>query len=241
MGLDLVSAGNHVPDDINVVIEIPKDAEPVKYEVDKATGAIFVDRVLSTPMRYPCNYGYIPGTLSGDGDPIDALVLLPLPLIAGSVIRCRPVGLLNMDDEAGPDTKLIVVPGDKVFKGYTHIRDIDDAPRHWRDRIAHYGQRAIDGVQPWLADGPLAAFAIRVIWRVGEHGAPEEASRVLRAARGGLSPALQGDVDWALAALKQSRQVEPRKQVAAPASTQRPAPVVREAPLYSEGARRRSR
>jgi len=138
MGLDLVPAGNDVPDDINVVIEIPKDAEPVKYEVDKASGAIFVDRVLSTPMRYPCNYGYIPNTLSGDGDPVDALVLLPLPLIAGSVIRCRPVGLLNMDDEAGHDTKLIVVPGDKVFRGYTHIRDIDDAPQHWRDRIAHF-------------------------------------------------------------------------------------------------------
>src|SRR6185437_9395612 len=124
MGLDLVPAGRNVPDDINVVIEIPKDAEPVKYEVDKASGAIFVDRVLSTPMRYPCNYGYIPNTLSGDGDPVDALVLLPLPLIAGSVIRCRPVGLLNMDDEAGHDTKLIVVPSDKVFMGYAHIRDI---------------------------------------------------------------------------------------------------------------------
>src|SRR6185437_7102534 len=138
MGLDLVPAGRDVPDDINVVIEIPKDAEPVKYEVDKASGAIFVDRVLSTPMRYPCNYGYIPGTLSGDGDPVDALVLLPLPLIAGSVVRCRPVGMLNMDDEAGHDTKLIVVPGDKVFQGYTHIRDINDAPQHWRDRIAHF-------------------------------------------------------------------------------------------------------
>jgi inorganic pyrophosphatase len=138
MGLDLVTAGRDVPDDINVVIEIPKDAEPVKYEVDKASGAIFVDRVLSTPMRYPCNYGYIPNTLSGDGDPVDALVLLPLPLIAGSVIRCRPIGMLNMDDEAGHDTKLIVVPGDKVFKGYAHIRGIDDAPQHWRDRIAHF-------------------------------------------------------------------------------------------------------
>jgi inorganic pyrophosphatase len=138
MGLDLVSAGRDVPDDINVVIEIPKDAEPVKYEVDKASGAIFVDRVLSTPMRYPCNYGYVPNTLSGDGDPVDALVLLPLPLIAGSAVRCRPVGMLNMDDEAGHDTKLIVVPDDKVFKGYAHIRDINDAPQHWRDRIAHF-------------------------------------------------------------------------------------------------------
>jgi len=138
MGLDLVPAGRNVPDDINVVIEIPKDAEPVKYEVDKASGAIFVDRVLSTPMRYPCNYGYIPNTLSGDGDPVDALVLLPLPLIAGSAVRCRPVGMLNMDDEAGHDTKLIVVPDDKVFNGYAHIRDINDAPQHWRDRIAHF-------------------------------------------------------------------------------------------------------
>ncbi len=138
MGLDLVPAGRVVPEEINVVIEIPKDAEPVKYEVDKASGAIFVDRVLSTPMRYPCNYGYIPNTLSGDGDPADALVLLPLPLIAGSVIRCRPVGLLNMEDEAGGDAKLIVVPADKVFRGYTHIRDIGDAPQHWRDRIAHF-------------------------------------------------------------------------------------------------------
>ena len=138
MGLDLVPAGREVPDEINVVIEIPKDADPVKYEVDKASGAIFVDRVLSTPMRYPCNYGYVPNTLSGDGDPADALVLLPLPLIAGSVIRCRPVGLLNMEDEAGGDSKLIVVPADKVFHGYAHIREIGDAPQHWRDRIAHF-------------------------------------------------------------------------------------------------------
>jgi inorganic pyrophosphatase len=138
MGLDLVTAGRDVPDDVNVVIEIPKDAEPVKYEVDKASGAIFVDRVLSTPMRYPCNYGYIPNTLSGDGDPADALVLLPLPLVAGSVIRCRPVGMLNMDDEAGHDTKVVVVPNDKVFRGYAHIHEIADAPQHWRDRIAHF-------------------------------------------------------------------------------------------------------
>jgi inorganic pyrophosphatase len=144
MGLDHVSAGRDVPNDINVVIEIPKDAEPVKYEVDKASGAIFVDRVLSTPMRYPCNYGYIPNTLSGDGDPVDALVLLPLPLTPGAVIRCRPVGLLNMDDEAGVDTKLIVAPGEQVFAGYAHIRDVGDVPQHWRDRIAHFFQHYKD-------------------------------------------------------------------------------------------------
>src|SRR5574338_619057 len=107
MGLHLVPAGSGVPDDINVVIEIPKDAEPVKYEVDKASGAIFVDRVLTTPMRYPCNYGYIPHTLSGDGDPADVLVIMPVPLIPGSVIRCRAVGMLKMTDEAGEDMKLI--------------------------------------------------------------------------------------------------------------------------------------
>jgi inorganic pyrophosphatase len=138
MALDLVPTGRDVPNDINVVIEIPKDAEPVKYEVDKATGAIFVDRVLSTPMRYPCNYGYVPHTLCGDGDPVDVLVMIPLPLIPGAVIRCRPVGMLSMTDEAGEDTKLLAVPIDKVFSGYAHIHDIDDVPQHWRDRIGHF-------------------------------------------------------------------------------------------------------
>jgi inorganic pyrophosphatase len=138
MGLDLVSAGRNVPDEINVIIEIPKDAEPVKYEVDKASGAIFVDRILSTPMRYPCNYGYVPGTLGDDGDPLDALVILPLPLIPGSVIRCKPVGMLRMTDEAGGDEKLVVVPVDKIFAGYAHIQDIDGVSGHWLERIGHF-------------------------------------------------------------------------------------------------------
>jgi inorganic pyrophosphatase len=98
MSLDLVDAGRDVPENFNVVIEIPMNAEPVKYEVDKETGAIFVDRVLTTPMRYPRNYGYVPRTLSGDGDPVDVLVVMPLPLVPGCVIRCRPVGLLAMRD-----------------------------------------------------------------------------------------------------------------------------------------------
>ena len=101
MALDLVPTGADVPNEVNVIVEIPKDADPVKYEVDKLTGAIFVDRILSTPMRYPCNYGYIPHTLGGDGDPADVLVILPLPLVPGSVIRCRPVGVLLMEDESG--------------------------------------------------------------------------------------------------------------------------------------------
>ena len=138
MGLHLVPAGRNVPDEINVIIEIPKDAEPVKYEVDKASGAIFVDRILSTPMRYPCNYGYVPHTLCGDGDPADVLVVLPLPLIPGSVVRCRPVGVLKMTDEAGSDEKLIAVPVPKIFGGYAHITDIAQVSQHWLDRIGHF-------------------------------------------------------------------------------------------------------
>ena len=138
MGLERVPAGSKVPEEINVVIEIPKDAEPVKYEVDKASGAIFVDRVLSTPMRYPCNYGYVPQTLGGDGDPLDVLVILPLPLVPGSVIRCVPVGVLRMTDEAGSDEKLVAVPVPKVFEGYSHITDISQVSRHWLDRIGHF-------------------------------------------------------------------------------------------------------
>jgi inorganic pyrophosphatase len=138
MGLDLVTTGDNPPDEVNVVIEIPKDAEPVKYEVDKASGAIFVDRILSTPMRYPCNYGYVPHTLCGDGDPADVMVVLPLPLIPGSVIRCRPVGVLRMTDEAGSDEKILAVPVTKVFNGYAHIQDIDQVSPHWLERIGHF-------------------------------------------------------------------------------------------------------
>ena len=138
MGLDLVPTGKNPPDEINVIIEIPKDAEPVKYEVDKASGAIFVDRILSTPMRYPCNYGYVPHTVCGDGDPADVLVILPLPLIPGSVIRCRPVGVLKMSDEAGSDEKILAVPVDKVFAGYSHIDDIGKVSKHWLERIGHF-------------------------------------------------------------------------------------------------------
>jgi inorganic pyrophosphatase len=144
VGLERVPAGSKVPQEINVVIEIPKDAEPVKYEVDKASGAIFVDRVLSTPMRYPCNYGYVPHTLGGDGDPLDALVILPLPLVPGSVIRCRPVGMLKMTDEAGGDEKLVVVPLEKIFAGYAHIDDIAKVSGHWLERIGHFFQHYKD-------------------------------------------------------------------------------------------------
>lgn len=138
MGLDRVSTGTNPPHEINVVIEIPKDSEPVKYEVDKDSGAIFVDRILSTPMRYPCNYGYVPHTLCGDGDPADVLVVLPLSLIPGSVIRCRPVAVLRMSDEAGSDEKILAVPATKVFNGYAHIEDLAQVSPHWLERIGHF-------------------------------------------------------------------------------------------------------
>ncbi len=138
MALDLVPTGHDVPNDFNVIIEIPMNSEPVKYEVDKASGAIFVDRVLTTPMRYPCNYGYIPHTLSGDGDPADVLVIMPMPLIPGSVIRCRTVGMLKMVDEAGEDTKIIAVPISKVFQAYDSVQSVDQLPELTKDRIAHF-------------------------------------------------------------------------------------------------------
>ena len=138
MALDLVPAGRDLPHDFNVIIEIPMNSEPVKYEVDKASGAIFVDRVLTTPMRYPCNYGYIPHTLSGDGDPADVLVIMPMPLIPGSVIRCRAVGMLKMVDEAGQDEKIIAVPVSKVFPAYDSVQHLDDLPDLTKERIAHF-------------------------------------------------------------------------------------------------------
>ena len=133
MSLDRVPAGKDVPNDCNVIIEIPMRGDPIKYEVDKETGAVFVDRFMSTAMHYPCNYGYIPRTLSDDGDPCDVLVLSPMPLITGVVVRCRPIGMLKMDDEAGGDSKILAVPVDKLTDLY---RDVHVAARPARDHDA---------------------------------------------------------------------------------------------------------
>src|SRR6188472_3654985 len=126
MSLDRVPAGANVPNDCNVVIEIPMHGEPIKYEVDKATGAVFVDRFMSTAMHYPCNYGYIPQTLSDDGDPVDVLVITPYPLLPGVVVTCRAIGVLNMEDEAGGDAKLLAVPIDKILPIYQHWQKPED-------------------------------------------------------------------------------------------------------------------
>ena len=138
MNLDRVNSGKDVPNDINVIIEIPSHSDPVKYEVDKETGAMFVDRFMNTAMHYPCNYGYVPHTLSEDGDPVDVLVITPVPLISGSVIRCRPIGLLRMTDEAGPDGKVLAVPIDKLCTLYRHAQGPDDVPAQLLAQIAHF-------------------------------------------------------------------------------------------------------
>ncbi|MEM7194201.1 MAG: inorganic diphosphatase [Pseudomonadota bacterium] len=144
MYFDSVGPGTNVPEDINVVVEIPQNGDPVKYEVDKETGAIFVDRFLGTPMRYPCNYGYIPQTLSGDQDPADVLVVSPLPLIPGSVVRSRPVGILQMEDDGGDDAKILAVPIDKLTRRYRNVRSFRDLPEEHIDRIAHFFQHYKD-------------------------------------------------------------------------------------------------
>ena len=138
MNLDRVTSGRDVPNDVNVIIEIPMNADPIKYEVDKETGAVFVDRFMSTAMHYPCNYGYVPHTISEDGDPVDVLVLSPVPIITGVVVRCRPIGLLKMEDEAGGDSKLLAVPVDKLSSLYRAIKSPRDLPELLTAQIAHF-------------------------------------------------------------------------------------------------------
>jgi len=138
MNLERVTPGNDVPNHINVIIEIPAHSDPVKYEVDHETGAMFVDRFMSASMHYPCNYGYVPHTLSEDGDPVDVLVLTPIPVISGSVIKCRPLSLLRMTDESGPDAKILAVPADKVCTDYRTVKSMDDLSEYLIHRIAHF-------------------------------------------------------------------------------------------------------
>ncbi len=138
MSLHLVPTGKNIPDEVNVIIEIPMGGEPIKYEVDKESGALFVDRILGTSMRYPCNYGYIPHTLCGDGDPADVLVFMNRQLLPGSVVACRPIGMLRMTDESGEDAKIIAVPVNKISKYYDNVNTINDIPKIKLEQIAHF-------------------------------------------------------------------------------------------------------
>jgi inorganic pyrophosphatase len=164
MSLHNVTPGNKAPEEFNVIIEIPMNADPVKYEVDKATGAIFVDRFMTTSMHYPCNYGYVPQTLSDDGDPCDVLVITPYPLVPGVVVTCRPIGVLMMEDEAGGDAKLLAVPIDKVLPIYTHWQKPEDMNQMRLNTITHFFEHYKD-LEPnkWVKivgwEGPEAAKA----------------------------------------------------------------------------------
>jgi inorganic pyrophosphatase len=164
MSLHNVTPGPNAPDEFNVIIEIPMNADPIKYEVDKETGAMFVDRFMTTAMHYPCNYGYIPMTLSDDGDPVDVLVVTPFPLTAGVVVTCRPVGVLMMDDEAGGDCKLLAVPIDKVLPMYGHWKKPEDVNPMRLNAITHFFEHYKD-LEPgkWVKvrgwEGPTAAKA----------------------------------------------------------------------------------
>jgi inorganic pyrophosphatase len=168
MSLDRVDAGRDLANDVNVIVEIPMHSDPIKYEVDKETGALFVDRFVSTSMHYPCNYGYVPQTLSEDGDPVDVLVIAPFALVPGVVVRCRPIGLLKMEDEAGRDTKLLAVPVDKLTPLYRQVESARDLPELTLAQISHFFAHYKD-LEPgkWV--------------KVEGWGSPEEARREIEA------------------------------------------------------------
>ena len=144
MDLSKIAVGVNPPYDLNAVIEIPQGGEPVKYEIDKASGALMVDRFLHTAMFYPANYGFIPHTLADDGDPADIMVVGPTPVVPGAIIRCRPIGALVMEDEAGGDEKILAVPVDKLHPFYTGIRSYQDLPGIMCEQIAHFFQHYKD-------------------------------------------------------------------------------------------------
>ena len=138
MDITKISAGPNPPHELHVVIEVPIGGEPIKYEIDKDCDALFVDRFVATPMFYPANYGYIPGTLSEDGDALDVLVVSPYPVVPGSVIRSRPIGMLMMTDEAGADAKVIAVPHHKLTTLYDKVKEVADLPDLLRKQTEHY-------------------------------------------------------------------------------------------------------
>jgi inorganic pyrophosphatase len=138
MRIEAIPTGKNPPDDINVIIEVPVGGEPIKYEMDKASGTLFVDRFLYTPMRYPGNYGFVPHTLSADGDPIDVLVCNTRAIFPGAVINCRPIGVLVMEDDGGGDEKILAVPSTKLTQRYDKIKTLSDLPSITLNQIEHF-------------------------------------------------------------------------------------------------------
>ncbi len=166
MNIELIPVGKDPPNDLNVIIEVPVNGEPVKYEFDKTSGALFVDRILHTPMRYPANYGFVPHTLSPDGDPLDALVIARSPFIPGCVVRARPIAVLKLEDEAGGDEKLVCVPVDTTFPYYTDVGERHDLPSIVLQQIEHFFTHYKDlEAEKWV--------------RIGSWGDAEEAKRIV--------------------------------------------------------------
>ena len=166
MNIDLIPIGDNPPHELNVIIEVPVGGEPVKYEFDKKSGALFVDRILHTPMRYPANYGFVPHTLSPDGDPLDALVVARSPFVPGCVVRVRPIAVLKLEDEAGGDEKLLTVPVDATFPYYSKIGQRDDLPEIVMQQIEHFFTHYKDlEAKKWV--------------RIGTWGDTDEAKRII--------------------------------------------------------------
>jgi len=138
MDVSKIPVGKNPPEEVNVVIEMPQHSDPIKYELDKDSGAIFVDRFMHTAMHYPCNYGFVPNTLSEDGDPVDVLVVSQFALMPGCVVPCRPVGVLMMEDEAGMDAKVLAVPASRLKPVYDHVKGPEDLPAFLLDQIRHF-------------------------------------------------------------------------------------------------------
>lgn len=138
MRINAIRPGNSAPDDINVIIEVPVGGEPIKYELDKDSGALTVDRFLYTPMRYPGNYGFVPHTLSEDGDPIDVLICNTRAIVPGAVMNCRPIGVLEMEDDGGQDEKIIAVPSEQITRRYENVREYSDLPPITLEQIRHF-------------------------------------------------------------------------------------------------------
>jgi inorganic pyrophosphatase len=172
MNLDKIPAGLNPPHDLNALIEIPMGGAPVKYEFDKRSGALVVDRFLHTAMFYPGNYGFIPQTLSADGDPCDVLVITQVPVAPGVIIRCRPIGALIMEDEAGQDEKILAVPVDALHPFYTGVRDYTDLPPILIEQIGHFFQHYKDletgkwvSVANWLDAGGAERLVVEAVER----------------------------------------------------------------------------
>ncbi|GGF00664.1 MULTISPECIES: inorganic diphosphatase [Stappia] len=166
MRIDAVPIGKNPPEDINVIIEVSAGGEPIKYEMDKDAGAMYVDRFLYTPMRYPGNYGFVPHTLCGDGDPVDVIVANQRPIVPGAIMNCRPIGVLFMEDEAGMDEKLVAVPSSKLTRRYENIAHFEDLPEITMQQIKHFFEHYKD-LEPgkWV--------------KISGFGGPDEAKRII--------------------------------------------------------------